>query len=134
MRLLIFVFCLCLMALPARAVEYYALNTDDGGVFVMELLSGTPEEAITKAPWGDRVTEVTRISADDRPTDYTYREAWTFHDGKFGIDAAKAQQIDRKRLVAKLIAFVSAIDLRAVLPVVLFLVMVFFLNKRRLSK
>ena len=60
-------------------MKIYALPRVDGGVEIMQVYSGTVEEAIAK--WhpkrrADITGEFSEISADDIPKDRSTRKAW----------------------------------------------------------
>lgn len=70
-------------------MKIYALPRVDGGVEIMQLYSGTVEEALAK--WhprrrADITGEFREISADDLPKDRSQRHAWK---ADLSIDANK---------------------------------------------
>lgn len=88
-------------------------------------LTGVPEDfAVTgwEFEYADPRTEVAKWSKDrhleissiDRvtevPTERTYRDGWTFQDGKVGHDMAKCRKIHRDRLRSVRAVALSALD------------------------
>jgi hypothetical protein len=78
----------------------YAISMDNGAVEIMDLYSGTPEEAVAK--WHEskrkRVLTITPVNDADIPADRTFRDAWTLNGSAIGHDMTKAAALQLARI------------------------------------
>ena len=110
----------------AYADPRYAITMNDGSVEIMQLMQGTPEEAVAK--WSpehkSRVVSITPIDSADLPQDRSFRNAWKFDRAakKFDVDMPKARDLWKEKLLrdrqeavqawSKLATFLRAMSLR----------------------
>lgn len=84
-------------------MPYYAVNKNDGGVTVLNIIDPTSdvEKEINKWPIDQKnaVVDYHIIQQSDVPTDRSFRNAWNFNQNtKFGHDMTKAKNIFRDKI------------------------------------
>ena len=90
----------------------YAITRTDGGVSLMQLVSGTAQEAIAK--WSPKnqasVVSVVEIDESSIPQDRTYRNAWKLDGAEVTHDMEKARNIHREHIRLARAPLLDALD------------------------
>lgn len=88
-----------------------AITRVDGGVSIMAVVEGHPDEAIEKWKTVNPGGYVSHQEIDDVPADRTFREAWVATGKGVDIDMPKARDIKRDALRVERAPLLAALDL-----------------------